>query len=632
MTQGRSRILIITRNLPPLVGGMERLNWHMADELSKQAEVQVIGPRGSAALKPLSITLAEAPLKPLPLFLLVAFFKGLWMALRWRPDVILAGSGLTAPIAWLLSKLCGARSAAYLHGFDITVNHGLYRKLWRPTFKKLDQIIVNSTPTQTLAIAAGVNQSNTSIVYPGVSLPEAPQPAESITVFKEQHGLIGKKILLSVGRLTTRKGLREFVEQALPAIVQAEPDTVLVVIGEAPKNSLGASIQSVESIQAQAKQSGVAGHIRFLSVITDKSLLATAYEAADVHVFPVRHISDDPEGFGMVAIEAAAYRLPTVAFATGGIVDAVRHDESGYLAETNNYAELSQHVLQLLQHPMAIEKIQGFAQGFTWKSFGLNVYTGLIQYNMKEMSDKKQERKAHAVTDLASRIPKAKKIELLLDLQSFNLDRPIRLLEIGCGSGGIAHYFATAPHIQCHVTAVDVHDNRQISESYEFIKIQGVDLPFANQQFDAVITNHVIEHVGDTQAQIRHLEEIQRVLQPNGAGYLAVPNRWMLTEPHYRLKFLSWWPRTWRSRYLKIMGKGNYYDCEPLEMRELESLLKSVGLFYQNLSVEGWRTTLDIEHPHRLSTRILAATPDAVLQPLRPIIPTLIYRIRPSRA
>ena len=37
----------------------------------------------------------------------------------------------------------------------------------------------------------------------------------------------------------------------------------------------------------------------------------------DIHIFPVCHISDDPEGFGMVAIEAAAHGAPTVAFATG---------------------------------------------------------------------------------------------------------------------------------------------------------------------------------------------------------------------------------------------------------------------------------------------------------------------------
>lgn len=368
----RPRILLITRNLPPLVGGMERLNWHMAEELAKQAEVKVIGPRGAAALSPSAVTLTEAPLKPLPLFLLASLLWGLWITLRWKPDVILAGSGLTAPIAWLLSKLCGARSAAYLHGFDITVNHSLYRRLWRPTFKKLDSVIVNSTPTQILAIAAGVSWSNITVVHPGVSLPESSQPTESITAFKEQHGLTGKKVLLSVGRLTIRKGLREFVEQALPAIVDAEPDAVLVVIGEAPKNALGAGIQTVESIQAQAKRSGVAENIKFLGVITDINQLATAYEAADVHVFPVRHIPDDPEGFGMVAIEAAAHGLPTVAFATGGVVDAVAQGQSGCLVPPGGYPALSQAVARMLADDSRTWQTSSytFATQFAWPKLG----------------------------------------------------------------------------------------------------------------------------------------------------------------------------------------------------------------------------------------------------------------------
>lgn len=372
-----ARILIITRNLPPLVGGMERLNWHMADELSKYADVKVIAPSGSAALKPEQVTITEAPLKPLPLFLLVTLLKAIWLAIRWKPEVILAGSGLTAPIAWLVSKLCGARSAAYLHGFDITAQDRIYQRLWTPVFKRMDHIIVNSTPTKRLAFAAGVPERRITIVYPGVSLPEAPQPEENIKAFKELHGLTGRKILLSVGRLTTRKGLREFVEHALPTIVQAQPDTMLVVIGEAPKNSLGAGIQTVESIQAQAAKSGVAEHIKFLGVITDKTLLATAYEAADVHVFPVRHIPDDPEGFGMVAIEAAAHGLQTVAFATGGIVDAVRHGESGYLVGNNNYTELSSRVIELLNKPLNKKNTSNFAQSFAWIQLGNNINSAL---------------------------------------------------------------------------------------------------------------------------------------------------------------------------------------------------------------------------------------------------------------
>ena len=377
MDTPRRRILIITRNLPPLVGGMERLNWHMADELSKYADVRVIGPSGSATQKPENVHISEAPLKPLPLFLIVTFIKGLWTALRWRPHIILAGSGLTAPIAWILGKLAGARSAAYLHGFDITVDHAIYRRLWRPTFKRLDHVIVNSTPTRQLALAAGVNEAQLSIVFPGVSIPEAPQPAERIAEFREKHGLTGKKILLSVGRLTTRKGLREFVELSLPAVVNAEPDAMFVVVGEAPRNSLGAAVQTVESIKAAAAKAGVGANILFLGVITDPTELATAYEAADVHVFPVRHIPDDPEGFGMVAIEAAAHGLPTAAFATGGIIDAVQPGESGLLAENLRYDELAQHTMQLLQQDQNRQVIVDFAAGFAWEHFGAGVHRSL---------------------------------------------------------------------------------------------------------------------------------------------------------------------------------------------------------------------------------------------------------------
>src|SRR3546814_9445927 len=68
----RPRVLLITRNLPPLVGGMERLNWHLADQLSRFAEVRMIGPSGSASLAPSSVQVRESPLRPLPNFLVHA--------------------------------------------------------------------------------------------------------------------------------------------------------------------------------------------------------------------------------------------------------------------------------------------------------------------------------------------------------------------------------------------------------------------------------------------------------------------------------------------------------------------------------------------------------------------------------
>lgn len=235
------------------------------------------------------------------------------------------------------------------------------------------------------------------------------------------------------------------------------------------------------------------------------------------------------------------------------------------------------------------------------------------------------QRLPHVALDLASRDRKALKIERLLDLASRR--RPLRMLEIGTGSGGIAHYFGTHPRLQCEVTAVDVSDNRRVHEGYSYRQVQGVELPFEDASFDVVISNHVIEHVGDADAQGHHLSEIRRVMRPDGAGYLAVPNRWMLTEPHYRLKFLSWWPRGWRTPYLRLMRKGEFYDCEPLERRQLERMLDDVGFVYSNLCVEAMRETLAIERPQAMLTRWLGMVPNRALEPLRGLIPTLIYRL-----
>jgi SAM-dependent methyltransferase len=235
------------------------------------------------------------------------------------------------------------------------------------------------------------------------------------------------------------------------------------------------------------------------------------------------------------------------------------------------------------------------------------------------------ERQPHAVLDAASRNTKALKIERLLDL--VNRPQPVRVLEIGTGSGGIAHYFANHDAMRCEVVAVDVVDNRRVSDGYEFHLVRGVALPFADANFDVVVSNHVIEHVGDAKAQVQHLSEIRRVMKHDGVGYLAVPNRWMLTEPHYRLMFLSWWPRGWRTLYLRLIRGDGFYDCEPLERHQLERMLEEAGLGYRNLCIEAMRETLAIERPEAMITRWLSMVSNQVLEPLRGVIPTLIYRL-----
>jgi phosphatidylinositol alpha-1,6-mannosyltransferase len=366
------KILIITRNLPPLVGGMEKLNWHMADELSKSADVTVIGPTEAKEGMPQKVTFHGVPLKPLWRFILSSAWRAIIVARHLKPDIVLAGRGLTAPSVLIAARLVGARAVTYVHGLDVAVNHTLYKALWHPCLKRLDTVIANSRPTAQLCRALGISSQRISIVHPGVSLPaNFATHQHEVAQFKEKYGLHNRKVMLSVGRLTSRKGIREFVQKSLPSIVAQVPNATLLVIGDAPTDSLHAEAQTVESINEVAVANGVAKNILFIGVITDSYKLSTAYYASDVHVFPVRTLAGDPEGFGMVAIEAAAHGLPTVAFNSGGIVDAVSNTLSGALVHAEDYTAFSLETIQtLVAVPSSTRSSKEFAAQFAWGGFG----------------------------------------------------------------------------------------------------------------------------------------------------------------------------------------------------------------------------------------------------------------------
>jgi len=377
------KVLIITRNFPPLWGGMERLNWHMAEELSRSHEVRLIAPTNTTHVSG-SIKVISVSLRPLWWFLLTAMVKAIREARSWRPDIVLAGSGLTAPLAYTAAQISGAKAFVYAHGLDMAAPHPVYRVLWLPCMRKLDGMIANSHATAFLAEQIGVPRAQIGIVHPGVAIPDPDPDARSR--FRTTHGLGEAPVLLSVGRLTERKGLREFVRDVMPLVVAKHPDVKLVVIGDAPGDSLYAKGQSIESIEATARVAGVAENVRFLGKRFGTEL-SDAYTGADLHVFPVRELPNDPEGFGMVAVEAAAHGLATVAYATGGVVDAVKAGVSGVLAQSNDHAAFAQVVLRLLDQPLETGQIRDFAAGFDWKVFAGKI-EGVLSFLYNDKTDR----------------------------------------------------------------------------------------------------------------------------------------------------------------------------------------------------------------------------------------------------
>ncbi len=368
---GRQTVLLVTRNLPPLRGGMERLNAHLAQELAARYRVIVVGPRGCSSLAADDIIVYQAPGTSILVFLAWAAATSAWLALRYRPAVILGGSGLVAPVVRLAAWLAAARAAVYLHGLDIIADSSLYRRFWLPSIRGMHACMTNSRHTASLARDAGVDSMTLAVIAPGVDVSRT-GTAAGAREFRLTHALADAPLLLSVGRLTVRKGLAEFVANALPAIVARHPSAILVVIGDdAPDAILKGNAGERDRIKALAASLGLASNLRMLGPVP-QATLDSAYKASTVHVFPVRDVPGDVEGFGMVAIEAAANGLPTVAFATGGVPDAVATGISGLLVPAGDYPGFVAAVDELLRdgYEGHAASCRQFASAFTWERFG----------------------------------------------------------------------------------------------------------------------------------------------------------------------------------------------------------------------------------------------------------------------
>lgn len=364
------KVLIVTRNFPPLVGGMERLLEHAVHQLSNRYACTLVGPRGCGDYHHSGGGARGCRVAPLPIFLVQAMFRTLVAAAGERYRFSMAGSGLTAPMAGMAKLLFGIPAISFVHGLDLVSENQVYQRFFVPWLRRMDLVIANSHNTARLAIDKGVAPERIRILHPGVTIPRRSGGKDE--AFLAQHELVGKKILLSVGRLVPRKGIAEFLAHSLPAIIAACPETVLLIIGSEPGHALKGSEGASRRIASSAASGGLGDHLRFLGKVDDETL-ALAYGAADLFIFPVLDLPGDVEGFGMVAVEAAAHGLPTLAFAAGGVPDAVADNYSGFLVQAGDYRGFAERAVRYLtgSAPQVTgDTCRDFAARFAWSRFG----------------------------------------------------------------------------------------------------------------------------------------------------------------------------------------------------------------------------------------------------------------------
>lgn len=223
--------------------------------------------------------------------------------------------------------------------------------------------------------------------------------------------------------------------------------------------------------------------------------------------------------------------------------------------------------------------------------------------------------------DTESRVRKARKIATILGPRT--TIEGARVVESGTGAGVIPRALAELVGPTGRVVSVDVNDYRSTTEGFEFRLVAGVDLPFADGEFDIAVSNHVVEHVGDAEAQQHHVRELTRVLRPGGVGYLATPNRNFPIEPHFKVPFLAWLPTRWQTPYLRATRRGRVYDCRLLNRAEALRMFDGAGVGVTDVTEEALAVAARDENNR--GAKLFLRVPARLRRWCLPLVPTWVF-------
>jgi phosphatidyl-myo-inositol dimannoside synthase len=374
------RLLLVTKDFPPDIGGIQTYCNELAGRLAPRCEVfAVVAPRlpGTEAVDkalPFEViripgsrsSFAPAVLAHLPR-----------LRSRYHFDTVLGAQWQSAWAAVAGRRALGPyRVCAAVHGREILTMHyaglraaGLYDRARRHTLGAVDRLFPGSSYALKLVRETGTPIRSAEVINYGCNVERfRPGGGEER---RQALGLGDHKVLLTLSRLVPRKGV-DTVLQALPAIARVVPGVRYVVAGEGKDRP---------RLERMAEELGVTPLVRFLGLVREEEV-ASLLHMADVFVMPAREERPDVEGFGLVFLEANACGTPVIGSTSGGISDAVVDGETGLLVPPAAPAPLADAAIRLLTEPDLARRLgatgrERVLRDFTWERAAGRYFTSM---------------------------------------------------------------------------------------------------------------------------------------------------------------------------------------------------------------------------------------------------------------
>jgi glycosyltransferase involved in cell wall biosynthesis len=202
---------------------------------------------------------------------------------------------------------------------------------------KLDGLIFESQAMADLALyGRGVPSQLVDVVPLGID-PTLFQPVKSDYVYETLGLPRDRKVVIYVGHMEKRKGVRSLVEAAMELLIKRRrSDVSFLFFGNKGKES--------EEFEALYRGQGIEELIRFGGYRSD---LPKIYPSCFCGVIP----STGWDSFPRSSLEMAACGLPVIASRLQGLPEAVLDKKTGLLFEPGDSLALADAIEYLLDHP-----------------------------------------------------------------------------------------------------------------------------------------------------------------------------------------------------------------------------------------------------------------------------------------
>ncbi|MEQ8207194.1 MAG: glycosyltransferase family 4 protein [Woeseia sp.] len=197
-------------------------------------------------------------------------------------------------------------------------------------YRPYQKIVAISEAIAEVLRGAGITDNRLTVIRSAVDASYYDEPADDAAFRQEFDLRSGDPVLFCVAQLIERKGHRCLLK-AMSKLLPRYPRLQLILFGKGP---LEAELRSL------AGSLGLANAVQFAGFRED---LDDYLACADLLVHPAL-----AEGLGVAALKAAAAGVPVVAFAAGGLREAVVHNETGLLLPTGDVAALAAGITELL--------------------------------------------------------------------------------------------------------------------------------------------------------------------------------------------------------------------------------------------------------------------------------------------